>query len=369
MKTRDFLFPLCLLLIFGSAFESMALKGDSLRPKSKYRVAILPVPTFGSAPETGIHFGAVCLFDLVPRADSLARHSIAKVKAEYTSKKQFIAEMEWTLTSLDQRYILEGKNMWMYFPENYWGQGGNTPDSNEVRYEAYRLEMSNILYRHLGKKWYLGLSQRFQSVYKVRFSEYSPEQAPKFVGIESGISSGFGLALLHDTRTHLLKPKPGERYLSVVAQGFTPVFGSQYTFQSLDLDARYYLKITTKSLLAFQVLGQLKSNDAPFRMQSLMGGENMMRGFYTGRFRDYQQVAAQTEYRFTLYKWLGMAAFTSVGKVYSIEYPERSGHLKAAAGLGFRIRVDPKQGTNMRFDYAMGSGGNSGFYVSFGEAF
>lgn len=346
-----------------------AESADSLKPKSRYRVAILPVPTFGSAPETGFHFGAVSLFDIVPGADSTARHSIAKVKAEYTSKKQFIAEMEWTLTTMDQRYILEGKNMWMYFPENYWGIGGNTPDSNEVAYEAYRVELSNILYRHLGKKWFFGVSQRFQSVYKVRFSDFRPELANKFVGIESGISSGFGLALLHDTRTHLLKPKAGERYLSFIAQGFTKVIGSQFTFQTVDLDARCYVKITSKSLLAFQVLGQLKSADAPFRMQSLVGGENMMRGFYTGRYRDYQQAAAQVEYRFPIYKWLGVAAFTSAGNVYSTQRPERSGNLKAAAGLGFRIRVDPKQGTNMRFDYAMGSGRNSGFYVSFGEAF
>jgi hypothetical protein len=34
-----------------------------------------------------------------------------------------------------------------------------------------------------------------------------------------------------------------------------------------------------------------------------------------------------------------------------------------------RFLVDKKEGTNLRFDNAIGSGKNSGFYISFGESF
>lgn len=342
---------------------------DSLKPKSRYRVAILPVPTFGTAPETGFHFGAVSQFDISSRVDSLARHSVAKLKAEYTSRKQFVAEARWTLTSLNQNYILESDNRWMYFPENYWGIGGNTPDSNLVNYEAYRVELQNIIFRQLRRKWYIGLSQRFQSVYKLKTPGLTPTNASKFSGIQSGISSGVGVAILLDTRTHLLKPNVGEVYFQLHSQVFSTILGSHSSFFSLDLDARHYLKVTPKSILALQLFGQLKSQGAPFRMLSLMGGENVMRGFYTGRFRDDHQVVVQGEYRFTIYKWLGMTTFASAGNVINTQNSESSGHVKAAGGLGIRIRVDPKQGTNMRFDYAFGTGGNDGFYVSFGEAF
>jgi hypothetical protein len=42
---------------------------------------------------------------------------------------------------------------------------------------------------------------------------------------------------------------------------------------------------------------------------------------------------------------------------------------KPNGGLGLRILVDKSENTNLRLDYAVGSGGQDGFYVAFGESF
>jgi len=43
--------------------------------------------------------------------------------------------------------------------------------------------------------------------------------------------------------------------------------------------------------------------------------------------------------------------------------------VKPNAGVGLRFRVDKKERTNLRFDYAIGRVDQSGFYISFGESF
>jgi hypothetical protein len=52
-------------------------------------------------------------------------------------------------------------------------------------------------------------------------------------------------------------------------------------------------------------------------------------------------------------------------KVNSIENES----FKPNAGVGLRFLVDKNEGTNLRFDYAVGAGNQSGFYISFGESF
>jgi hypothetical protein len=70
-----------------------------------------------------------------------------------------------------------------------------------------------------------------------------------------------------------------------------------------------------------------------------------------------------------LWRWLGASAFAAMGDVFSLENPERNGSLKTAAGMGLRIRVDKKENTNLRFDFALTNDKSTGFYISYGEAF
>ncbi len=68
-----------------------------------------------------------------------------------------------------------------------------------------------------------------------------------------------------------------------------------------------------------QVLGQFSAGEQlPFNQLSMMGGEMMMRGYYFGRYRDKNYLAAQAEYRFLPFDFsrrLGGAVFGAVGAV------------------------------------------------------
>lgn len=335
----------------------------------RYRKRIFAVPTLGTGPETGFYGGAVALLDFVPVRDSNARHSVVKTELAYTAKKQFIVNLDWVLTDTARKQILIGDNAWMRFPELFWGVGGKTPKSNEVLYDAFRLEINNVYFRRVRTNMYFGVSQQFQSVYRTRFPDFKETNAAVYNQIQTGISSGLGASFLYDTRSNLLNPRAGEVMIFLQSVGFGPVLGSDFTFANLDADARYYQKTGKKSILAFQAVAQLRSKEAPYRMMSLLGGPMMLRGFYQGRLRDNNLFAAQTEWRLDFSKWFGLTVFGAVGDVVSFQNPERNGSLKTAGGAGLRIKVDQTENTNMRFDFAFTNQRDFGFYVSFGEAF
>lgn len=367
-RTRFFLSLIFLLWVFPSPLR--AIEADSSNhSKKRNRLRFIALPTIGSAPETGFYFGAVALLDIIPRADSIPRNSVIKTELTYTAKRQFIAGFEWTLTSQNKTWILFGNNYWTKFPELFWGIGGDTPQNREVRYGADRLELANSLYRKVHSNWYLGICQRFQNIYKPEYPQFSDRTEPVYNQLDFGISSGIGLGLLFDTRTNILNPRPGEAFLSVQTLGFGKATGGDFSFLSSDLDFRYYQKLTKRSLLAFQFIGQMRTAGTPFRMMAMVGGPIMLRGYYQGRFRDNQLLASQMEWRWTFHRYFGMTAFGGIGNVYNFDFPNRAGSLKSAAGLGLRVIADPKGNSFLRMDFALTREENFGFYISFGEAF
>jgi outer membrane protein assembly factor BamA len=113
------------------------------------------------------------------------------------------------------------------------------------------------------------------------------------------------------------------------------------------------------------------SGDVPFNQMALVGGENLMRGYYYGRYRDKNYIAAQAEYRFLPFPFsrrLGGALFAAAGTVaptvsaFSFKYIQPSG------GVGIRYLLFPKKDIFIRFDAGMTREGIN-FYVYTGEAF
>lgn len=356
------------LFICIGLLQQVATAKDSTQivRKSPYRRSYFAVPTLGSSPETNFYFGAVGLLDKTPVWDSTARHSVFKTELTYTLNRQFLIQTEINLTDSAQNWIWIGQNAWMRFPENYWGIGFRTPSQNELQYDAHRLDLKNALYRKLLKNWHLGLIQQFQDL---RFRGIlKNEVSPAAGDLKPNRSSGIGLGLLFDTRSNLLNPRHGEKFLSVNLITNTRFLGGTSNWQSLEADCRLYQKLGKKSLLAFQILTQNRWGEVPFRMTSALGGPMIMRGYYFGRYRDHHLWAGQTEFRQNFGKWIGMTLFGSIGQVYRNGKDLSSGPA-SALGLGFRIKVAPKDNTNMRFDFALTDLGTTGFYVSFGEAF
>jgi hypothetical protein len=94
-----------------------------------------------------------------------------------------------------------------------------------------------------------------------------------------------------------------------------------------------------------------------------------MRGYFEGRFRDHNYVAAQIEWRQPVYKWLHASAFLAVGEVAPEIRLFNAKSIKSTAGMGVRILLNKKESVFARFDFAFNNEGGTGFYIRINDAF
>jgi hypothetical protein len=106
----------------------------------------------------------------------------------------------------------------------------------------------------------------------------------------------------------------------------------------------------------------------PFQLLSKLGGSVMMRGYYEGRYRAYDMIIFQTEYRFPVWRRFGLVVFAGLGDVTGKMTKFRIRDFKVSAGFGARYLFVPEEKLNLRFDFGFGKG-TSGFYIDFTEAF
>jgi outer membrane protein assembly factor BamA len=145
--------------------------------------------------------------------------------------------------------------------------------------------------------------------------------------------------------------------------------GSNYDFNSFELDARRYIALHNNHILAFQLYMVSKRGNPPFYEMAPLGGEIIMRGYYKGRYRDNNLLTGQVEYR-TRFGWrrLGLVLFLGAGDVSSEYTHFKLTELKYSYGAGLRFRLDEKEKIDIRMDIGFGSN-TDGVYFSIQQAF
>ncbi|MEL6343202.1 MAG: BamA/TamA family outer membrane protein [Myxococcota bacterium] len=363
------------LLFVGAAFAVApgVAEPDSAEPDPTpsaearpRRFAILPLPTFDYTPETGFSGGAVVLVTGRPFVD--ARPASFGIEGALTTEGQRILETDLLLFTPSDRVVIDINVDVLRFPEDFWGVGPDTPASDRERLETDRIEVEADVLAQVWSSLYLGPIGRLQSVYNLTPAPGGILDAGDVVGAGGGLSAGLGAAAVWERRARPLTPAAGEQYVALRSLMFRPGLGSDFTFSRFEADARAYLQIGAQMMLALQGYAQLHTGAPPFRMLSLLGGEELMRGYYRGRYRDQHLVATQAELRAPLFWRLGAVAFVGVGDVAPRLADLSFASIKPTVGGGLRVRVDDTEQTNLRIDLA---GGRDAFgvYFSFGEAF
>lgn len=348
--------------------QAQAVADSTAGKKKEKKIGVLPVPAIGYAPETRLYFGAVALFTLRHWQDSAGtRISSSKLEVNYTLNRQLIAEAGWNLFTRGNRTAIDGLLGFRKFPENYWGIGAATPDSQVERVDMTRLEAEARCLFHLSQKYYLGLRAKVQNVFRIVPDSGGLIETLRPPGAEGGFASGIGPAFSADTRDNPLNPQRGI-YFSLSTLGFSPLTGSSFSFTRTEADLRKYLRPFQKHVLALQAYALIQSGAPPLRLLGLMGSDREMRGYYQGRYREQNYLALQAEYRLPLFWRIGLTAFAGAGEVWNWKQPYQLEVFKFTTGGGIRFLMDKKDQVNLRLDFAVGNH-TTGFYIAFGEAF
>lgn len=337
------------------------------------RPQFIAYPIVAYAPETNWEFGASGLYLYYSKRDTLNRLSEIVAQGFYTIENQYGGFLEHALYSDKNKWFFLGNIRFQSFPVSFYGTGMDARLSDEQKVEALQFVIKERVLRKVTKNFYMGFEFELNSTSNVRFSDpVFNDQGSPLVGTEGSTNLGLGMGMLIDTRHNVLNVRNG--YFSELAiLNYSQSLGSEFNFTYLVSDSRYFKTVRKNQVLAMQLLGQFSRGNVPFNQLPQLGGPNLMRGYYQGRFRDNNHLATQIEYRFLplplgFSKRIGAAVFASTGTVFSSWENPEWGNFRGAAGAGLRFLLFPKKDIYTRADFALTREG-SGFYLYIGEAF
>ncbi len=334
------------------------------------KLSFIPLPVFYYSPETHLAFGAIGIFLFRTGNDSTTRTSNADVAFVETTNNQTIIDPTYTIFTKGEKYYIKGYFLYSRFPEFFFGIGNYTsPDLKEnVSYKSFRI--NNRTLRKIKGKLFAGLQYQYYNTFDVRFTDNDKYRRHVFSGAEGSITSGAGVAVVLDKRDNILTPTKGS-LMDFSFYHYGPFLGSQYIFSNYIIDMRKYFRLKKQSshtVLAVQALFNFNTGDVPFKQMATLGGANILRGYYSGRFRNYDLVVIQTELRQHLFGRFGFALFADMGQVEGALNEIAYDGFKYTFGGGLRYLMSKRENLNIRIDAGFGDK-TQGFYINISEAF
>lgn len=283
----------------------------------------------------------------------------------YTQKQQFSASLISDLYWHREKNHLYGMVSYANWPNQFYGIGNDTP--NHAEDFTQRAVILDLQYqRQLRRGLYAGLQYQFHKSELTEVEAGGMLARRDIPGSETGTVSGVGAVVNWDTRDNVFYSSSGSFY-QLSARVFDDRLRSDFDFIDYQVDLRHYFPLASSHVLAVQGFMNAISGDPPFYLMSLLGGQNLMRGLYEGRYRDKNVIAAQMEYRLPLKGRFGAVAFAGFGEVAPKVSAFELKSLKHTAGFGFRYQLVPAEKLNLRMDFGWGKG-SSGFYMALSEA-
>jgi len=349
----------------GPALSSTA-EGKSSHTAKKSGVAAMPIVFY--TPETRLAWGAGGLaYFPVTKDASVARPSNIAFSAVFTQNKQFSLDLNPDFY-FPRGFHFQFDLQYAKFPDKFFGVGNDTSESLEEpftsRYWKLRVEALKKAYGDVN----LGFQYFFDSVSLTKVETGRELASRDVVGSAGGVASGGGFFMTVDSRDSIFFPTAGS-FHQVSAAVFGRALGSDFAFRRFSLDLRRYFRFSASRVLALQSQLLFQTGQPPFWRMGMLGGEDGLRGYYLGRYRDNNLIYVQAEYRWVPVFWrIGLAGFAGFGEVTDRLTAFRLGGLKYSYGLGLRFVFSPEQRLNLRLDYALGNG-SSAFYFTAAEAF
>lgn len=353
-------FPLGVLAQVANS-DTMSKSKNQLIKKSK------PVlfPAVSYAPETSVALGVSAIHFY--KTSATAGLSQISTNVLYTFNRQFINEANLLHYTPGNNVLVKAGLTFNKFPEKFYGIGNRTSKGNGVTITYNVLKADISLLKSIHNNTYTGIHYNYANYYNIYEENTALHMLDTLKGAKGNVQSGLGVELLHDSRDNTHYSTKGW-YVLFDAIWNNTAFGSGTNYFAFDADIRKYHKLHSGAVLAWQGMVKIKEGEVPFTQLSYLGGSNMMRGFYAGRFRDKDLVALQAEYRKHLWHTWGIVLFAGAGKV-STDWDQLNGKdLQHSVGFGFRRSISKQYKVNLRIDVGYGNG-QCNFYVNIGEAF
>jgi len=334
-------------------------------PPKKSGNVIVPILIY--TPET--HFGVgglfIHLFRLKREPD--ARLSSIAVVGLITTRRQAVLELHPDIYWASDNIHFFGKIEYQKYPDSFWGIGNSAEDAPEERYERTRLRYRPVGQLRIAGYAYAGLfgdAMLFRGEYLDPAGTFATDEIP---GEDGGLTIGLGPTVTFDSRDNTVATASG-LLVNATFTEFSPSFGSNYSFRKFQLDARWFTPTAYGQVLAVRGYSEVQGKDVPYYHLGMLGGDELLRGYYLGRYRDKNLAALELEYRVPVYWRFGVVGFAGAGMVSEHLRELPASPLRWAVGTGLRFAVNQEEHLNLRLDFGIGPD-THGLYFTAREAF
>lgn len=346
---------------------------DSLIVRSKDSLSTKKVDFSGYpyafyTPETQAAFGGGGIFLFYTERNEALRPSKVGFGAHYTTNKQYKFTLNTSIYFNDNNLVVNMPVSYGYIFDKFWGIGNSTEETGDEGYfkQDFNLQLE------VQVPPLLFFADRTGFILDYKNTTIDDPQNNQFLldesvnGFNGGDIFGLGINLVWDRRDNLFYPTEGHyQYIKFIVYPEP----SDFVFSTFELDVRYYKKLLKNQVLASNLYLKSVGSDAPFYELPALGGQNRMRGYFMGRYRDKNFVAFQSELRQYISQKIGFVAFAGFGDVGQEITDLSLKNLKYSFGGGLRYLFNKKENVNLRMDIGFGRDGNTGIYFGIEEAF
>lgn len=325
----------------------------------------LIAPAFTYTPETGFAAG-VGVLAVTQERRPRQRPDAYGANVLVTQRGQFTLAGTADIWTRDNRLRVETDVAAIRFPNRFFGLGLDTPTSGE-RYTPTTFAGSVTVQQAVWRAVYLGVRVAGD---RTQLSDLDP--AGRIVGYRErdGWSLiSVGAQAIYDSRDRIFAARHGA-VSSLSVSRTDRALGATFDATRVTLDLREYAAVHRQLTIALQGRLDHVAGELPFDRLPQLGGPNLLRGYFAGRFRDRSLGIGQAELRIgPWWDLLGVTVFAAAGGVASDLDALRDVRFRRAAGAGLRLIVNPQTGLGLRIDWAQGEMGSRGWYITVGEAF
>jgi outer membrane protein assembly factor BamA len=320
------------------------------------------IPAVVYSPETNLGVGIRAMRVFTTDSSGVTRPSTIPLTFLRTLNKQTLLTVEFDRWGKGNQHQFYTRLEFQDFPFKYYGMGNAINPTPETY-------ASKIFYGHLqyhkkiSPSWFLGprLEVGAEDVYQKEVNGSLERNG--VLGSKGYFIAGVGADFILDTRDQIFQPTQGW-YSKFSLITYESMNRNLFGFTRYTIDIRKYFEVKENHILAWQTFFDTVSGTVPFQRLPMMGGSDVMRGYFEGKYRGQRVFANQVEYRFPVYRNLGLVLFTGVGQVSQGRDIKLFQNQRVSGGLGFRYRLN-KEGLNVRLD--LGYGDQRAFYFGLRE--
>ena len=377
-------------LLFLSACTSMVPRKDLPYPLSDkssgnpVKVVTIPLPVIASSPNEGITYGALTAFLLHNDKDEVNTLLVPQVNynqnfgvtASFYGAFYPSPSRSWELnlaqaTKINYDYdfkirdktFKDGKlelNAFLFAiadgSSRFFGFQARTPRQQETNYTDQDTGFNLSIGRDIGRHYQIVFGERFRDVgihtgavsgipfIRDRFSE---DQVP---GINGFTAHAQRLSFIYSTLDTKDAPTFGG-YARATVENSSKILGSSADYRHYEIEMKGFIPLDkARYISAFRVVyNQTLGNNVPFLEQSILGGENSLRGYGRNRFIDNCYFLLNLEERIRLFRWeifnvtadWEVAPFIDVGSVMQSVGRLAGKDFEFNPGIGIRAVVRP----------------------------